>query len=64
METGMWPFFFWQLVLSNGCVISMVVSGHSGDVEKIFIDKSMIGKFSCETVCDGKLLWIVTSVKY
>ena len=47
--------FCWQLVLSNGCVVSMVVSGYSGDVEKIFIDKSMVGKFTCETVCDGAL---------
>ena len=43
-------------MLSNGCVVSMMVSGHSGDVEKIFIDKSMVGKFSCESVCEGEFL--------
>ncbi|XP_076463402.1 WD repeat-containing and planar cell polarity effector protein fritz homolog [Babylonia areolata] len=41
-----------QLVLSNGCIISVMVCGHSGDVEKIFIDKSMVGKLSSEAVCD------------
>lgn len=43
-----------QLVLSNGCIISVMVSGHSGDVEKIFIDRSMVGKLS-ETICDAFL---------
>nr|KAG5714451.1 hypothetical protein BaRGS_006897 [Batillaria attramentaria] len=40
-----------ELVLSNGAIISLVVCGHSGDVERIFIDKFMVGKFSQETVC-------------
>ncbi|PVD26407.1 hypothetical protein C0Q70_14083 [Pomacea canaliculata] len=41
-----------ELVLSNGCIISLAVSGHSGDVDRIFIDKSMVGKFSSDVVCD------------
>ncbi|XP_070182027.1 WD repeat-containing and planar cell polarity effector protein fritz homolog isoform X2 [Littorina saxatilis] len=44
-----------QMVLSNGCIVSMMMCGHSGDVEKIFIDKSLVGKFTCETVCDAVL---------
>ncbi|KAK7506998.1 hypothetical protein BaRGS_00001849 [Batillaria attramentaria] len=44
-----------QLVLSNGAIISLVVCGHSGDVERIFIDKFMVGKFSQETVCHAFL---------
>ncbi|XP_050405480.1 WD repeat-containing and planar cell polarity effector protein fritz homolog isoform X1 [Patella vulgata] len=39
-----------QVVLSNGCIISFVVSAHSGDVEKILLDKSVVGKFYSDLI--------------
>ncbi|ESO86364.1 hypothetical protein LOTGIDRAFT_167175 [Lottia gigantea] len=44
-----------QVILNNGCVISFVITQTSGDVEKILLDKSMIGKFSSHTLCCSKL---------
>ncbi|XP_067680509.1 WD repeat-containing and planar cell polarity effector protein fritz homolog [Haliotis asinina] len=41
-----------QLVLSNCCVLTFVLTGHSGDVEKIIIDKSMVAKFNSDTISD------------
>ena len=34
--------------------VCFVLSGHSGSVEKIFVDKSMVGKLSGEIVSEGK----------
>lgn len=34
--------------------VSFVLSGSSGSTERIFLDKSMVGKFSAEMVSDGK----------
>lgn len=42
-----------QLILSNACIISIVLAGHSGDIEKLLIDKSLVGKLSGETVADA-----------
>ncbi|CAL1527562.1 unnamed protein product [Lymnaea stagnalis] len=44
-----------QLLLSNACIVTFVISGHCGDIERIYIDKSLVGKLSCETVCDAYL---------
>ncbi|XP_035826500.1 WD repeat-containing and planar cell polarity effector protein fritz homolog isoform X2 [Aplysia californica] len=44
-----------QLVLSNGSITTFLLSGHSGDVERIFIDKSLVGKLSGEAICDACL---------
>lgn len=35
-------------------VVSFVFSGSSGFIERIFLDKFMVGKFSVEMVFDGK----------
>ncbi|XP_059161065.1 WD repeat-containing and planar cell polarity effector protein fritz homolog [Physella acuta] len=44
-----------QLLLSNACIVTLFISGHSGDIDRIFIDKSLVGKLSCETICDACL---------
>ncbi|KAI8744499.1 WD repeat-containing and planar cell polarity effector protein fritz [Biomphalaria glabrata] len=44
-----------QLLLSNACIITIIISGHSGDIERIYIDKSFVAKLSCETICDAYL---------
>jgi len=44
-----------QLVLSNGCLVTLVLSGHSGDVTRILVDKSFVGRLSGETVCSACL---------
>ena len=43
-----------QMILSNACIINITLCGHSGDIEKLIIDKSLVGKLSGETVSDGK----------
>ena len=45
-----------QLILNNGSLINTVLAGHSGDIEKLLIDKSLVGKLSAETVSDGMTL--------
>ncbi|KAL4238300.1 hypothetical protein ACF0H5_003012 [Mactra antiquata] len=42
-----------QMILSNACIINIVLCGHSGDIEKLLIDKSLIGKLSGETITDA-----------
>ncbi|XP_061172893.1 WD repeat-containing and planar cell polarity effector protein fritz homolog [Saccostrea echinata] len=44
-----------QLVLSNMVMVSFVLSGNSGTTEKVFLDKSMLGKFSADLVSDAYL---------
>ncbi|KAL5007966.1 hypothetical protein ScPMuIL_013547 [Solemya velum] len=44
-----------QLVLSNLCIITFVISCHSGDVEKMFVDKSMVGRLNSDQVSDAYL---------
>ena len=46
--------FFLQLVLSNMVAVSFVLSGNSGTTERVFLDKSLVGKFSAEMVSDGE----------
>ncbi|KAK3093102.1 hypothetical protein FSP39_011064, partial [Pinctada imbricata] len=43
------------IVLSNMMTACFVLSGHSGCVEKIFLDKSMVGKLSGDVVSDAFL---------
>ena len=43
-----------QMVLSNGTVVTFFVSIHTGDVDKIIIDRSLVGKLSSETPSDSK----------
>lgn len=52
-----------QIVLNNLMVISFVICGHSGDLEKILIDKSLIGKLSSDNVSDAYLCdqFLITS---
>lgn len=45
-----------QIILSNACIVNIVLAGHSGDIEKLLIDKSLVGKLSAETVADGELM--------
>lgn len=42
-----------QMILSNACIINVVLTGHSGDIEKLLIDKSLVGKLSGETISDA-----------
>ncbi|XP_041351633.1 WD repeat-containing and planar cell polarity effector protein fritz homolog [Gigantopelta aegis] len=44
-----------QLVLSNCCVVTFFMSSYSGDVHKIILDKSLVGKITSETVSDAYL---------
>lgn len=44
------------MVLGNGTVLTCIVRIHSGDVERIYVDKSLVGKLSAENACDGKAL--------
>jgi hypothetical protein len=43
-----------QMILSNACIINIVLMGHSGDIEKLLIDKSLVGKLSAEMISDGE----------
>lgn len=42
-----------QLIMSNATVINIVLAGHSGDIERLVIDKSLVGKLSGEMLSDG-----------
>ena len=44
-----------QMILSNGIILTFVVSSHTGDVDRIFIDKSLVGKLSGDAPSDSKL---------
>ncbi|XP_052249458.1 WD repeat-containing and planar cell polarity effector protein fritz homolog isoform X3 [Dreissena polymorpha] len=44
-----------QILLSNACVVNIVLSDHSGDIERLLIDKSLVGKLSADTVTDAVL---------
>lgn len=44
-----------QMILSNACVLNVVIAEHSGDVEKLLIDKSLVGKLSGESLSDAVL---------
>ncbi|KAK3799185.1 hypothetical protein RRG08_054314 [Elysia crispata] len=44
-----------QIVLSNACIVTFVISKHCGDLERIYIDKSLVGKLSSDTICDAYL---------
>lgn len=44
------------MVLSNASIINVVLAQHSGDIDKLMIDKSLVGKLSGETVSDGMCL--------
>ena len=44
-----------QIFLSNGCIITFVVSLHTGDVDRVVIDKSLVGKLSRENPSHGRL---------
>ncbi|XP_064600125.1 WD repeat-containing and planar cell polarity effector protein fritz homolog [Liolophura sinensis] len=52
-----------QVVLSNGCLITFTLSGESGDVDKILIDKSLVGKLSSDVASDTLVtdLFVLTS---
>lgn len=47
-----------QTLLSNGYLISFVLSSHSGDLDRIFIDKTLSGKLCSDKICDA----IVTDI--
>ena len=44
-----------QVLLSNGILVTFTVSKHSGDVERVLIDKTLVPKLSA-TADNGKLL--------
>ncbi|XP_060607543.1 WD repeat-containing and planar cell polarity effector protein fritz homolog [Ruditapes philippinarum] len=52
-----------QMILSNACIINIVLTGHSGDIEKLLIDKSLVGKLSAEMISHACLTdqYIITS---
>lgn len=41
-----------QLYLANGSVVSLVVSLHTGDIDRILFDKTLVGKLSGENPTD------------
>ena len=43
-------------MLSNGILVTFVLCLHSGDVDRIVIDKSLIGKMSVEAGNSGNNL--------
>ena len=43
-----------QMILSNGVILTYVISQHTGDVDRIFVDKSLLGKLSSDMPSDGK----------
>ncbi|KAK3608618.1 hypothetical protein CHS0354_042616 [Potamilus streckersoni] len=45
----------YQIVLSNGCVMTFSMTGHSGDVDRILVDKTLVGKLSGDTLSDAYL---------
>ena len=50
-----------QMVLSNGAIITAVVSNHTGDVDRILVDRTLVGKLSADNPADGK--WPGSSIK-
>ncbi|XP_077998341.1 WD repeat-containing and planar cell polarity effector protein fritz homolog [Glandiceps talaboti] len=42
-----------QMVLSNGILVTIQVTVHSGDIEKLFIDKTLQGKLAAELINDA-----------
>ena len=41
--------------MSNGSMVTCVISSHTGDVDRIFIDKSLTSKLSGEVINDGSI---------
>ncbi|KAL3874609.1 hypothetical protein ACJMK2_037597 [Sinanodonta woodiana] len=44
-----------QIILSNGCVMTFTMTGHSGDVDRSLVDKTFVGKLSGDTLSDAYL---------
>ena len=44
-----------QLILNNGCLISYQLKNNNADIEKLLIDKSLIGKLSSDFISDAVL---------
>lgn len=44
-----------QIILSNGSLISYQLKNNNADIEKLIIDKSLIGKLSGDFICDAVL---------
>ncbi|XP_006812208.2 WD repeat-containing and planar cell polarity effector protein fritz homolog [Saccoglossus kowalevskii] len=42
-----------QILLSNGVLVTIQISVHSGDIEKLTIDKSLQGKLAADPVNDA-----------
>ena len=40
-------------------MINITLAGHSGDLEKLMIDKSLVGKLSAECVADGRFILVL-----
>ena len=51
---NIWNYVF-QIFLSNGCIITFVVSLHTGDIDRVVIDKSLVGKLNGENPSHGRL---------
>ena len=43
-----------QLYIANGALVSLIVSQHTGDLDLVFIDKSLVGKVSADNPSDGE----------
>lgn len=42
-----------KIFLSNGCIVTLVVSLHTGDIDRVVIDKSLVGKLTGENPSHG-----------
>jgi len=42
-----------QMWMNNGSIVTSLVDTNTGDVDRIFIDKSLVGKLITETVTDS-----------
>ena len=45
------------IVLASATVVTFKISSHTGDVDKLVIDKSLVNKLSGENASDGEHLW-------
>ena len=51
-----------QLVLGNGLVAWLVLCGHSGDLARLMLDKSLVGRLGPEPLSDGQDIHIFLSL--
>ena len=52
-----------QVLFSNGTIVSITIALNCADIEKISIDKSLVGKIS-DQIHNGRLKFEVLELKY